>query len=385
MANYIIDLVIKGMNKLVKVRKDVVDIDKHTKDVVKSMDKLSDSSGGVIPKVGGINKKLDDMTDSLSHITNVGLGGVSKALSGIGTKIKSLVVLLRPFMLLIGVITGLVFMFKRAWDRNIGGIAVMWNKFTSRIRITWNKLMLQFDKALQALGPLFKFTFQVLINILEPVFLGVMKIIETFNKMPKTLRIVTGVLMGVVVALSLISAHPIIGAVGALLILFSVLPKPIRILIVVLGGLAAILWAISVTPIVLIIGAIVAGVTLLILGIKKLVGWLSKFKVVTTIFKGFKLALDMILFPIKVIVEGIKLITKFFGKKEKKELEISETRRGGGMINRAGVIGGIHGVPSTATTNNNVTINSAGPINEEQAPKLGKILVARVQSSALPG
>jgi len=182
----------------------------------------------------------------ITAVFHMGLiGGLKKAipLMGIlGVAIKGLFLTLAPILGIITGIIALIFVFKKVWDFNVGGIQTGFFRIVGQLKTIWGKFMAAMSRGLAVLGPMFKGVFDIIFFTIKP-FLDILEsVISIFNRLPKFAKGVTLAIIGISAAMLMFNASTggVLILVGLLSIGFSKLPDGMK---KVAGGIVIMTFA----------------------------------------------------------------------------------------------------------------------------------------------
>ena len=299
----IMQFVGKGFEIVKGLKADVVEIQKKADDIVDSFDKLGRHTRGLLPNFGEMSKKVNDIAKSLSNVISKGIGGIQSVISGIiggFEKIIASVFRLAPILALIGVV---ILTFSRLWERNIGGMQTKFFSFITQIERLWYAFILKFDATLKEMEPLFNVLFNILLNGLLPVVTAVFDIINAFLGLPGPVKMVTVAVIGLALAFTLLSGHPIIMALTALIVVVSMLPAPLRTVAAALGLVTIACWALYLNPVGGTITTIAIACIALVYGLIKLNDWLKSVGLTgSKAFNGMRIEIMSLLGPLGTMI-----------------------------------------------------------------------------------
>jgi len=302
---YVVDGMKTALNDSLKLNKVVKDVGDDFKDMNKNISKLSSLPGlGFVDdfvKFGDKSNELKDVFTKLGgNFTSV-MGNFKKSIHATGIAFKGLMTKMLPFLPLIIGIGVAIFTLKRVWMQNIGGMQNKFFEVVGRLKDMWAKFMIIFDKTLRDLAPLFNIVFSVLSNAIKPILTSFEILINIFNRLTKTQKLLIGTIIGVTIALYALTAVPIVTAIVLTLAVIGKLPKALQIVTVSVIALSVALWLLVANPIVLKIVAIIAVVVALGVAIYKLVQYMYKFrKVLLYLIPGYA--------TFKLLQKGVQLL-----------------------------------------------------------------------------
>lgn len=390
MVDFVSNVVFKGLDKINVVVNGLKNTISYTEDLNQSLDETKQAFSklsGATPlgtfsrfsdRINDINKAFDDLggsaTKVMSNIKVVMQDNIKIFLTFMGK--------MMPFIPIILAIGAAIFTLKRIWIQNIGGMQNKFFELTGRIKDLWARFMISFDKSLRTLGPLFQVVFDTIFNTLEPIVDTFEFLINMFNKMDKSQKIVVGAIIAITAAMWALNSVPILMLIGGLIFIFSKLPKPIKVAAIAIGILTAAFWALSANP----VGLIIAGIGLAIIGliyvVKKGIEWFKKLDKSGKVFTFLRKNILLMLGPIGWVIKGLQvmfdLLEKFnvFGKisdffSGDKEVNAGQKIDRNAPIKTSSVIqsGGSRNV---INDNRSTTIHSAGEISKQNAPGIAE-------------
>ena len=219
----------------------------------------------------------------------------------------------------IALIAVAIFLIKKAWDNNLGGIQTKFSQVMGILKDAWGKFSVGINKFMKSISS----TFKPIINVL----FFITKILLKWN-------------------------------IGILIVAFKILGFVIKAALI---------------PLVLLFKAIgwLVGVA------KRLIGWFMKLAFVQKYiqkmrdqFAKVKAVVTGIWEKIKPIIDGLRQMAEFLGLIDEKE--DGATSAGSNRISPA-VRGAGRGA-STTNNSNNVTIAASGNIRENDAPRIGAVV-----------
>jgi len=284
------------------------------------------------------------------------LKNIPTIFSGIATSAGALIPVLASIALPILGIVAAVFTLKKIWDLNIGGIQKQVFGLMGVFRDVFGKTMINFQKSLQKLGPLFKLIFTPLFTILKGVgkllgglFDGVFAIIDPILDVIN--EIFAPLAEGQSQAMGLVDV-------------FGILADTLR----VVGKIVGFVLKVALTPMKLMFRVGMA------IG-KVLAGWVGKFMKLKFVqnfvqrvkdnFEMLKSVLEALLKPFKFLIEGFEKISNFLGGDEEKEIKVKDVSPGAAGISPAGrPVTSVNNTSSRVINNNpNITVQTSREIS----------------------
>jgi hypothetical protein len=128
------------------------------------------------------NKNLEEVGGTFGFITaKIGesyamLGGLKDVT--IVAKLKLIAGAFTSMFLPLVAGIAVLYVFKKLWEENIGGVQTKWIAFTGRLMQTWNNFDVQFRQTLRTLGPMFGKFFSASFAVLEGVFSATLSVIN---------------------------------------------------------------------------------------------------------------------------------------------------------------------------------------------------------------
>jgi hypothetical protein len=145
-----------------------------------------------IKQLGGTGRVADIITSKLAdagtnakqfamNMRSLGpaiMGGIGKALPLIGAQIAALAPVVLSLLGPISLIIAGIFLLKKIWDNNIGGIQTKFNQVFGKLKEIWSRFMIIVNKALQAISPIL----DVILNlIVGPLMSGLNVVLSLFK------------------------------------------------------------------------------------------------------------------------------------------------------------------------------------------------------------
>ena len=130
-------------------------------------------SGHLQDTLGRLQKFGKVATEAIGAGLNVGLanaGGIMKLLIA---KIGMVAAAFAPIAAVVGAVVALIFVLKKAWDFNIGGMQTSFFRVTGKLKDAWGRFNIALLKTLQKLAPLFKVVFGAIGAVVGGVFKGI--------------------------------------------------------------------------------------------------------------------------------------------------------------------------------------------------------------------
>lgn len=155
--------------------------------------KTFNDRSAAINKAGGYQKVFTQFVkNSAAGITDFGknakqaFGGIfTGALKNAGSLFKllatsaaSFAVALGPILVAVGAILAIVYVLRKAWQFNIGGMQTQWFQFTGKIKDVWGRFNVDLLKTLQGFAPVFKTVFGAILSVLSGIFRGIVNVIR---------------------------------------------------------------------------------------------------------------------------------------------------------------------------------------------------------------
>lgn len=140
-----------------------------------------EAAGGMTKLLGGYLKNANSVATLFSkNITTAFKGGLTGAIKGAIPVIKTLLVgfkgllaTLSGFAIPVAAIVAGLYLIKKIWDWNIGGIQTSFFSLVGQLRTIWGQFQANLSKGLQKLSPLFKFVFGA---VFKPL-IGILKVV----------------------------------------------------------------------------------------------------------------------------------------------------------------------------------------------------------------
>lgn len=306
----------------------------------------------------------------------------------------------------IGVLTTAIFIFKRVWDANIGGIQTAWSRVMGRVLDVWGRVTAAFYGFVERVGPAFAGFFNGLVDLVIPV-------IDAVGNF----------------ATSLLNSGEAVGAIGnTFQPIFDGLTKVIKTVIGVLSDLGKDIFSTGKTgqsafgqvfqSIGLMLGGFLEALNAVIkfnqaIGTFKVLGFIIKtigyalqglgvilfglFKATEFLATGLTKMLGGIWEFLQPLIEGLSKaldlasalgkfsITNIFGSEEQKQKAADEVVKSVKAVSASPEESAARQTLNqrTTTINNNptVTVNSVGAITPANAPLIGDTLARSVMVS----
>ena len=363
------------------------------------------SSFQKVEQAGGFTKVLGDKMSNFGEKTKMLGGFMKKAFGGglkgmiasIGTSFSALLPIIGTLMASIWPITAAiaaivvaVFVLKRMWKNNIGGMQTQFMKFIGMAKDMWNKFIVGFDKLLRKVSPLVKIVigalmlpliwslkyvstlFKVLFMVLEPIF-------DVFGEIGK----IIGEMFGDGSKKGMDFMKVMDAILMPVLVLGKILSWVVRIVLLpMLLTFKLIGWY---------VGKVKEGFGKLTDGIKAVVGWFMKFEFVKKIMKGVQDSISKtkdflmaMIEPFKWIIDGAKKVAEWLGfggdETEATTKKTKELKKAQGEPVSVSQIS--NNKNTTVNNNNNVAVHSSGAITEDSAPGIGNTISASLITGA---
>lgn len=354
--------------------------------ILDSFVKLDEQGGfmtGMTTYMDRLSQKVDVTGELFRSTFGGGLQGmITKTKAGMSSLypvIKTIISKLMMIAPIIIAIMGIVFLLKRMWKNNIGGMQTKWMKFMAGIKQAWSRFIVSFDRALRKMAPLFK----VLGLVLLPI-----KVL--FWAIATALKVIWAILKPIFAVFAEIgkAISEAFGGAGVDTKKFWEAMGKLANAAVKVGAVIGKIIAYTLKPLVWIIKGIIFLFKLVDAALDRM---REGFK---NSFGKLKPILDPLIFALKLIWDFLKgiwnvmkaiadafgkfgeAIDKFMGGEEVSA--VTESKKGPVMasqvVNRS----------KTATVNNNanVVVHSSGPITPENAPQIGDVISSSINTQS---